>query len=65
MEEFNHISIEKISRGDFIMILRALDCAEETTRSEEYASLRNELIQQFEELSGLSINDLYASEEQA
>jgi len=59
MENFDHISIENISKKDFLMILQALEYTGEQTSIQEFLDLKDDLIQQLTDLSEVSVEELF------
>ena len=60
MENFDHISIENISKKDFLMILQALEYTGEQTSIQEFLDLKDDLIQQLTDLSEISVEELFS-----
>lgn len=60
MENFDHISIENISKKDFLMILQALEYTGEQTSIQEFLDLKDDLIQQLTDLSEVSVEELFS-----
>ncbi len=61
MENFDHISIENISKKDFLMILQALEYTGEQTSIQEFLDLKDDLIQQLTDLSEVSVEELFSN----
>ncbi|SDY40142.1 hypothetical protein [Tindallia californiensis] len=61
MENFDYISIENISKKDFLMILQALEYTGEHTNIQEFVLLKDDLIQQLTDLSEISVEELFSS----
>ncbi|RQD70083.1 MAG: hypothetical protein D5S00_04845 [Tindallia sp. MSAO_Bac2] len=60
MENFDYISLENISKKDFLMILQALEYTGEQTSIQEFLDLKDELIQQLTDLSEISVEELFS-----
>ena len=58
MEDFNHITIEQISKKDFLMILQALEYTGEHTNIQGFIDLKDDLIQQLTSLSDINEEEL-------
>ncbi|MEN1761007.1 hypothetical protein [Anoxynatronum sibiricum] len=58
MENFNHISIENISKKDFLMILQALEYTGEHMHIQAFIDLKDDLIQQLTALSDVTEAEL-------
>jgi hypothetical protein len=58
MENFNHISIENISKRDFLMILQALEYTGEHMKIQAFIDLKDDLIEQLTDLSDITEDDL-------
>jgi hypothetical protein len=58
MENFNHITIENITKKDLLMILQALEYTGEHTSIQAFIDLKDDLIQQLTDLSEVDEADL-------
>ncbi|MDW7670365.1 MAG: hypothetical protein SCM88_01610 [Bacillota bacterium] len=58
MENFNHITIENITKKDLLMILQALEYTGEHTSIQAFIDLKDDLIQQLTDLSEVDESEL-------